>query len=299
MLATALSVEQYLKQSQGGLDNMNKRDIKVGMRVRVKSWEKLLKGGFLKKEGYSEATIIFPSSTVIFTESMKDLCGQYATVKSIGESGRVVLDWDITPIIGWTIIPQMLELVEEKKEQVESKTFTKKDLKFGNVVELRSGSLCLIEPEFNLLLEHKNNSVTNPELSTRLRNIKTSIWETNLDKYNNNLKNNSYDKSDIMKVYEDYTLKNLLWERKEIKLSEREIEVLKALKTLGYRTIIRNEDKEYVHACMGKDHIEKGYCFWKGLGRIYDLLDETLFKFVKWEDEKPYSIEELLENETN
>lgn len=275
---------------------MNKRDIKVGMRVRIKSWEKMLKGGFLKKEGYTEEVITFPSSTVQFTESMKDLCGQYATVKSIGER-VVVLDWDITPIIGWTIIPQMLEPVEEKKEQVESKTFTKKDLKFGNVVELRNGSLCLIEPEFNLLLEHKDNSVTNPALSTRLRNIKTSIWETNLDKYNNNLKNNSYDKSDIMKVYEDYTLKNLLWEREEIKLSEREIEVLKALKTLGYRTLIRNEDNQYVHACNGKDYIEKSYCFWKGLGRVYALTDETLFKFVKWEDEKPYSIEELLKDE--
>ena len=95
---------------------MNKRDIKVGMRVRIKSWEKMLKGGFLKKEGYTEEVITFPYSTVKFTESMKDLCGQYATVKSITERGRVVLDWDTPPIIDWTIIPQMLEPVEEKEQ---------------------------------------------------------------------------------------------------------------------------------------------------------------------------------------
>ena len=161
------------------------------------------------------------------------------------------------------------------------------------VVELRNGYICIVDGEGCVSIKQE----------LILRHLKDLHNVSYLYRYKDNLLNNNYLGGgrgfDIMKVYEDYTLKNLLWEREEIKLSEREIEVLKALKTLGFKTLIRNKDKEYVYACSGKDHLGKLDCFWKGFGRIYDLLDETLFKFVKWEDEKPYSIEELLENETN
>lgn len=305
---------------------MNKRDIKVGMRVRVKSLDDMKKGVGVKIE---DNGIKFPKTDIIFNFEMKKFCGKTAIVKYLNRySKQVVLSFDDGSSSElWTIIPQMLEpVVEEGRisgvtkngEPVETKpkvcnlkisepietteepkkqSFTKKDLKFGNVVEFRNGSLCLIEPEFNLFLEHKNNSVTNPELSTRLRNIKTSFWETNLDKYNNNLKNNSYEKNDIMKVYEDYTLKNLLWERQEIQLSEREIEILKALKVLEFKYIARDSYKDSLFAY--KTNPEKGFSSWLGNDSNICRVKKDLFDFVKWEDEKPYSIEELLENETN
>ena len=153
----------------------------------------------------------------------------------------------------------------------------KSDLKYGNVVETREG--------IKYLYHYKN--------SEQFLNLDYNgyLWIRNFDK---NLKSSDgLNAFDIMKVYKDYTCKELLWERKEIpQLTEDE------------KTILRNLPKEYkwiARDLSGMVYIfierpEKGQAIWYGCGQPM-IPFYHLFQFIKWEDEEPYSIEELLKGE--
>ena len=155
----------------------------------------------------------------------------------------------------------------------------KSDLKYGNVVETREG--------IKYLYHCKN--------SDKFLNLDDDgfLWIHNFDE---NLNIIDCDNGlDIMKVYKDYTLKELLWERKEkpqIKLTEDE------------KAILRNLPKEYkwiARDLSGMVYIfierpEKGQAIWYGCGQPM-IPFYHLFQFIKWEDEEPYSIEDLLGEE--
>ena len=155
----------------------------------------------------------------------------------------------------------------------------KSDLRYGNVVENRKG--------IKYLYHCKN--------SDKFLNLDYDafLWIRNFDE---NLKCiNDLNELDIMKVYKDYTCKELLWERKEkLKLTEDE------------KAILRNVPKEYkwiARDLSGMVYIfierpEKGQAIWYGCGQPM-IPFHHLFQFIKWEDEEPYSIEELLEGENN
>ena len=150
----------------------------------------------------------------------------------------------------------------------------KSDLKNGNVVETREG--------IKYLYHCKN--------SDKFLNLDDDgfLWIRDFDK---NLKS-IYDLNefDIMKVYKDYTCKELLWERKE-----------KPQLTEDEKVILKNLPKEYkwvARDLSGLVYIfierpEKGQAIWYGCGRPM-IPCYRLFQFIKWEDEEPYSIEELL-----
>ena len=155
----------------------------------------------------------------------------------------------------------------------------KRDLEYGNVVETREGIKYLY---------HCNNS-------DKFLNLVDNgfLWICDFDK---NLKlKHIYDLNefDIMKVYKDYTLKELLWERKEkLKLTEDEKAILRNLPK-EYKWIARDIDGcLYVYASKPK----KGITMWESDGLPMIPFDH-LFQFIKWEDEEPYSIEELLGEE--
>ena len=153
----------------------------------------------------------------------------------------------------------------------------KSDLKYGNVVETREG--------IKYLYHCKN--------SDKFLNLDYDgfLWIRNFDE---NLNIIDCDNGlDIMKVYKDYTCKELLWERKEApKLTEDE------------KVILRNLPKEYkwiARDLSGMVYIfierpEKGQAIWYGCGQPM-IPFYHLFQFIKWEDEEPYSIEELLGEE--
>ena len=153
----------------------------------------------------------------------------------------------------------------------------KSDLRYGNVVETREG--------IKYLYHCKNND--------QFLNLDYDgfLWIRNFDE---NLKCfDDYTKFDIVKVYKDYTLTELLWERKgKPKLNEDE------------KIILRNIPKEYkwiARNLSGMVYIfierpEKGQAIWYGCGQPM-IPFYHLFQFIKWEDEEPYSIEELLEGE--
>ena len=100
---------------------------------------------------------------------------------------------------------------------------------------------------------------------------------------------------DIMKVYKDYTCKELLWERKEIpQLTEDEKVILRNLPRY-YKWIARDED-DMVYLYTQEPVKEKSIGGWCGLGGSAIQFGH-LFQFIKWEDEEPYSIEDLLKGE--
>ena len=154
--------------------------------------------------------------------------------------------------------------------------FSKKNLDSGNVVEIRNGQRFLY-----------HNIDRNKILSIQ------GFTYLNLDDYDENLKCKiAYlNTLDIMKIYQDYTCKELLWERKEKpKLTEDE------------KAILRNLPKEY--KWIVRDHIGSLWIFEnKPNNNIFGWFYSTastlpfpnLFKFIKYEDKEPYSIEKLLE----
>lgn len=168
----------------------------------------------------------------------------------------------------------------------------KSDLEFGNVVELKNGMLCLIEPTYN----HKGSSVEDyligaSEHNVQFRNIKNAQLELCLsDCYSDLTATACLDDCTIIKVYEDYTLKNLLWERKEALLTDEEREWLSAVikpfkdevecvvleksgykDKIGYLTIrLQNNDEFFT-----------------------PYLDKLPFKFKGLELDKAYTLEEL------
>lgn len=150
----------------------------------------------------------------------------------------------------------------------------KSDLKYGNVVELRSGD------KYFVYLYH---------LKALIR-LNTSAW-INLISYHEDLTDTDGDvEFDIMKVYKDYTCKELLWERKE-----------KPKPTDDEKVILRNVPEYYKWIARDKNGLIFLYakkprkCEYSWGGCKYMLLPlEHIFKFIKWEDEEPCSIEELL-----
>ena len=154
---------------------------------------------------------------------------------------------------------------------------TKSDLKYGNVVETREG--------IKYLYHCKNSDkFLNLDYDAFLRicNFDENLkWIDDLNEF------------DIMKVYKDYTLTELLWERKEEpKLNEYEKAILRDLPK-EYKWIARDlSGMVYIFI----ERPEKGQAIWYGCGQPM-IPFYHLFQFIQWEDEEPYLIEELLEGE--
>ena len=152
----------------------------------------------------------------------------------------------------------------------------KSDLEYGNVVETREG--------IKYLYHCKN--------SDKFLNLDDDgfLWIRDFDE---NLKCiDDFNELDIMKVYKDYTLTELLWKRKEAKPTEDE------------KVILRNLPKKYEWIARDKcgmvyifiERPEKGQAIWYGCGQPM-IPFHHLFQFIKWEDDEPYLIEKLLGKE--
>ena len=151
---------------------------------------------------------------------------------------------------------------------------TKSDLKYGNVVETRSGDkyLFTFHDEEDIFVDLTGDGYYYFE----------SLY------FNTNYKNSDIV---IMKVYKDYTCKELLWERKEAKPTEDEKVILRNVPQY-YKWIARDENGV---VCLYPDKPHKSKTIWDSYGALFPF--HHLFQFIKWEDEEPYSIEELLEGE--
>lgn len=159
----------------------------------------------------------------------------------------------------------------------------KSDLKCGYIVELKNHDRYLVFRNLQCC-------------EMKLKNLDDGVYEIAIKEFDNELKYGTYidlcysDRFNIMKVYKDYTLKELLWERKEkSKLTDDEKVTLRNLPK-EYEYIARDENGHlYVyknkpiksHECWS-DYTNSEFCF------------PHLFQFIKWEDEEPYLIKDLL-----
>ena len=151
----------------------------------------------------------------------------------------------------------------------------KEDIKFGNVVELRDGDKYIYSIESTMLNLNGGRILSKTQYNELL------------------IRNGNHD-WDIMKVYEDYTLKKVLWERKEKpKLTEDEKAILRNLPK-KWKYIVRDED-----GCLWmfddyKPHKGKTSPQWFGNIGEPLILFNHLFQFITWENEEPYLISDLL-----
>ena len=156
----------------------------------------------------------------------------------------------------------------------------KSDLKYGNVVETRSGDkyLFTFHDEEDIFVDLTGDGYYYFE----------SLY------FNTNYKNSDIV---IMKVYKDYTCKELLWERNEKEKQKPEL-------TEDEKVILKNIPKKYKYIARDKNgliflHSKKPSKYdysWIGYNDIA-FPYYHLFQFIKWEDDEPYLIEELLGEE--
>ena len=163
----------------------------------------------------------------------------------------------------------------------------KKDLKFGMVVELKKGTLCLIEPAANCSNVSINDYLTTErERNVRFRNIKTTEWETTLDNFNLDLTHN-VDEYSIRCVYEDFTLNKRLWVCKEPLLTPEERDWLAAVikpfrdKVCYIKLLGNNHHDNFIRVNLNDDSLSLPYN--KGLP----------FKFEGLNYAEPYTLDEL------
>ena len=154
----------------------------------------------------------------------------------------------------------------------------KSDLQYGNVVELRDGTRYLYYSFYDNSLIDLNG-----------------YFRSCLDAYSDELNHKLRCGLDIMKVYNNYTCSKLLWERKENpKLNEDEKAILRNLPK-QYEWIARDKNGS-IYLYINKP--VKRFFGFDAFGTIKLPFDQ-LFQFIQWEDEEPYSIEDLLEEEND
>ena len=164
----------------------------------------------------------------------------------------------------------------------------KEDLKAGMGVELRNGFLCVLVPNKD-------------KLCLMYHNEKRMGWASSIPDYNNSLANNDFLEHDIMKVFDlsDYSPfyfenRTLLWEREpKIKLTDEEIEILKALKVLDMKFIARNRGGQLNAFNARYTGCEDGVWLIPHNNSI--RVKSNVFNFI--DDEKVQSINELLKGE--
>lgn len=107
--------------------------------------------------------------------------------------------------------------------------------------------------------------------------------------YNDNCYRIGIDCSECLRL----SLLELLEEYKEpIKLTKFEYEYLKVAKENGYNFITRDKDNRL----YGTSEKPKKYnTTWASSGAYIGMF-ESMFNFVRWQDEEPYSIDEILSN---
>ncbi len=89
------------------------------------------------------------------------------------------------------------------------------------------------------------------------------------------------------------SLLNLLEEYKEpVKLTKFEYEYLKVAKENEYNFIARDKDNRL----YGTSEKPKKYNITWASSGAYIVMFKSMFNFVRWQDEEPYSIDEILSN---
>lgn len=111
------------------------------------------------------------------------------------------------------------------------------DLKVGNILELKSGDFILVKDVHLLFSEFYHLKGENKHII--FNNIANKFWG-----WKPNLKHEDNSNFDVVKVYEDFTLQKVLWERKPELLTEEEKTYLTNL-IKPFRNQFRGLEKKY------------------------------------------------------
>lgn len=157
----------------------------------------------------------------------------------------------------------------------------KQDLRTGMKVQYRNGNIRLVDDEY-------------------LRDEKLDYVNA-LDSYKDDLIHEDAIKRelDIMKVYD--WQHNLIWERKELPKITEDTRILLSLIESKYKYIAKDSDNR-LYAYTNKPVKNQEYEMWeedKGINageHIHISGFNKYFNFIKWEDEEPYCIKDLLED---
>lgn len=146
------------------------------------------------------------------------------------------------------------------------KKFTKSDLRDGDIVQYRGGDLRIV----------KGGSLYN-----------NSTFMNTLDIYDQNLKIPKSDYLDIVKVYRS------IWEREGLTITSAEKVLLESVEK-NYRYIARNHDSTLF--LFGDKPTKEKWMWVRALDSYASsfAIYSHLFPMVKWEDEEPWLIEDLL-----
>lgn len=170
----------------------------------------------------------------------------------------------------------------------------KSDLKDGMVVELRNGNRYMFISEINNFISETlgyDQYSFNDDLTHCIDE------ECDIMKVFKPIKNGCF--SDILKISNE-----LIWERKEVEnenltLTQDQHDKLRALRTLGYNWIARDKDS-YLYA-YNKKPIKMITCWERNDNDDSYVLSLSVLgfniPFIKWEENKPRSIEDLLKLE--
>lgn len=162
----------------------------------------------------------------------------------------------------------------------------KSDLKCGQVVELRCGDMGIYFEESIML--YKEGYLGKDSIDENMNCVRTEDYDI-MKVFNR--KTHTTAKGIFDKRYVDM---NLIWERKEIpKLTQTEIVLLEALPKY-YKYISRDRTGELSASTSKPKKYEIG---WDTVGHDESsefLIYDHLFKFIKWEDEEPWNIAELI-----
>lgn len=136
------------------------------------------------------------------------------------------------------------------------------------------------------------------KLKDLILNYDTENCEDDFNCYLSRIATNPNDNKNICRVVTcsecvRLSLMNLLEEYKEpIKLTKFEYEYLKFAKENGYNFITRDKDNRL----YGTSEKPKKYNITWASNSAYIAMFKSMFKFVKWEDEEPWDIDEILSN---
>ena len=155
----------------------------------------------------------------------------------------------------------------------------KEDLKCGNVVELRNGNLGVVTTFYTTIVD-----------------LQSGACLSGLYDYTDDLFVPEDHELDVMKVYKDYTLNEILWKRKENPILTPDEKVVLRNLDKKYNYIVRNKSG-YLTVHVGEPTKYSGIdCCWTDTQYTHINPFNHLFQFIKWEDDEPYLISELLED---
>ena len=136
------------------------------------------------------------------------------------------------------------------------------------------------------------------KLKDQILNYDIENCEDDFNCYLSRIATNSNDNKNICRVVTcsecvRLSLMNLLEEYKEpVKLTRFEYEYLKVAKENGYNFITRDKDNRL----YGTSEKPKKYNITWASSGAYIVMFKSMFKFVKWEDEEPWNIDNILDN---